>query len=477
MRTSLILTAVAICAPSSLWGASGLAVAEATVGRNLQAPANVVLPMPLPGGDVELQLTSDDPARLLLSAAPDRAGSPSLRLVAKTRSPISPTFYLQGLADRGEVRYTVSAAGMDPVKGVVKLAPSGIAIVGPLRLPSFPTTPHAPLTKLTVASAVLDAEGGIVGEQSVAGGITAVVEIANSDPEAGTVRDPSVKIAGGSSSADTYFAPAGLGQATLTLKQPPGFVTPKTMQQVTAAVERPGLAIADEFTVGKNLQLLGVLCLGEAPPEGGLKVTLTSSDPSKLVLSAKEDEPGSGTLVLNMPKGELTAKYYLQGLGDSGSVTYTATAPGFRRRIGKIDLAPSGFMVAYDRYGPPDRAMVERKDAKEIDERRFFPSIAESKERTLRVAVYSAYIDPRSGMAADITVQPLRAGVSATIDLESSHPEIATVESPVTLTPGTLGVVSKFTPLQPGETVISLKIPPGFVKPKNASFAPATVVP
>ena len=92
------------------------------------------------------------------------------------------------------------------------------------------------------------------------------------------------------------------------------------------------------------------------------------------MLSAHEDELGSGTGARTVPVGEvMTAKYYIQALGDSGAVTYKATADGFRHRIAKIGLAKSGFMVAYERYGPPDEAHVLRKGGAE-DERRFYPS-------------------------------------------------------------------------------------------------------
>jgi lipopolysaccharide export system protein LptA len=36
--------------------------------------------------------------------------------------------------------------------------------------------------------------------------------------------------------------------------------------------------------------------------------------------------------------------------------------------------------------------------------------------------------------------------------------------------------MSRFTPVAAGETVISVNVPPGFTQPKNATFAPATVV-
>ncbi len=474
--TSAWILALLFAGQAALPGAATLSVAGLTVGRNLQAPASVMMPQGAPAGGVELTIASDDPARLLLAAAHDQRGSASIVLKSASHAVVSPEFWVQGLADSGTATYTVTVPGMGSVKGTVKLAPSGIALLGPFRAPGFPTTPRGIPSKLTLVSAVLDESGKILGEQMVAGGPGLEVAIVNSSPQAGSVLQPKLTIRGGASTAETHFKPAAEGAATLTLAQPPGFLTPAEYAKVTATVQRPGIAVADELTLGRNLQLGGILCLGEAAPAGGLKVTLTSEDPQKLVLAAKGDELGKGTLTLTVPEGELTATYFLQSLGDKGSVTYKAVADGFKERVGKITLAPSGFIVAYEHYGPPDEAAVLRSGGVK-EERRFFPSLAEAKEKPVYMAVYSAYLDPTSGFAADITVQPLRAGVDATIALESSTPSIATVESPIKLPAGNNKVISRLVPLKAGETVISVSVPPGFSVPRNATSAPATVVP
>jgi hypothetical protein len=474
-RYSYLATA-ALFAPSLLTGAGGLSAPDITVGRNLQVPASVILPQPPSAGGLQLTITSGDPARVTFAAAPDQAGSASITLVPKSKSPVSPEFWVHGLADQGSVTYTIAVPGMDPAKGTVTLSPSGIVIVGPFRLPSFPTTPRGTPSKLTIVAARLDNSRKVVEEQQVAGGLALDVTISNSSPEAGAPEQSKLRLAGGASTAATVFKPAGEGSTTLTPVQPAGFSTPAELASVIANVDKPGVAITDEFTIGKDLQTQGVLCLGEAAPEGGTKVTLTSSDPKKLVLSSREDELGSGVLILTVPAGKLVAPYYLQALGDAGTVTYKATAEGFRHRVAKIGLAPSGFIVAYSRYGPPDEATVLRKGGAPHDERRFYPSLAEAKERPIHLAVYSVYLDPASGMAADITVQALRPGVSATVALKSSNPEVGSVESPLLIKPGMTHAFSRFTPVVAGETIISIDPPRGFSTPKNATSAPATVM-
>jgi hypothetical protein len=475
-RRLLSMIAAAGLAPFLLGGAT-LRAPAFTVGRNLQAAGNLLLPERAPEAGLEVTITSEDPARVTFATAPDQPGAARIVLKAPPRAIATPEFWVHGMSDSGEAAYTIAAPGFDAGKGVVKLAPSAIVIVGPFRLASFSTTPRSPGSKLTIVAALLDSSRKVVEEQQIAGGLKFETAISNSSPEAGVVDPAKVTLAGGVSAVGAYFKPAAVGSTVLATAQPAGFTAPAELASVTAVVDKPGLALTDEFTLGKDLQILGVLCLGEAAPEGGLEVTMTSSDPQKLVLSAHEKELGSGVLKLRVPAGALTAQYYLQALADSGSVTYRAVAEGFRHRVAKIGLAPSGFIVAYAKYGPPDEAAVLRDAANgHADERRFYASVAAA-GGPVQLAVFSAYLDPKTGMAADITVQPLRAGVSARVSLRSSNPAVGTVESPLEIVAGNNRAMAGFQPVAPGETVISIDTPAGFRRPANATAAPATVTP
>ena len=468
------IVVLALLGPSFLMAAPGLTAPDVTVGKSLQTYASIRVAGGAPQEGLKLTLTSDDPTRLLLSASPEQAGSATIDLMVLPRFPEGPDFWLQALADRGTVTYTVTAPGMSSAKGTVTLAPSAILITGPLKAPTFPTTPRSAPSRIAIYSAALDGSSKLLAEQSVAGGSRIDVTISNSNPKAGKLRASALTLSGGSSSAVTWFEPSGEGKTDLAPVQPSGFVTPAEYAAMTASVEKPGIALVGETFLGKDLALSDTLCLGEPAPPGGLKVTLSSSDGSKLLISGKETELGSATVTLIIPEGKSTAPYYLQGLGDSGDVTYTAEAPGFRSRTAKVRLTPSGFIVAYERYGPPDEAAVLRPGAAN-DERRFYVSAASAKDKPIHVVVWSVHLDPQSHLAADITVQALRPGVTATVNLKSSNPEVATVESPLTITPGSNHAASRFTPVGKGVTVITLATPLGFSTPKNATSVPATV--
>jgi hypothetical protein len=470
---SIVLISLAV-AQYAVAAVPGIVAPNVTVGRNLQTSVSVRLPQAAAESGVEITVSSDDPSRMLLSAASDRAGSATISLKVQPHFIDSPEFCIQGMADSGTVTYTVSGGSMGAAKGTVTLAPSAILILGPTRVPKFPTTPGSTPARIRIVSAALDSSLKVAGEQPVAGGLQLDVTLANSNPTAGKLEVSKLLLGGGLSTATTYFKPAAEGDTTIAPVQPPGFTAPREFASVTAAVAKPGLAPVSEVFLGKDLQMSATLCLGEAAPPSGLKVTMTSADGSKLLLSAKEDELGSPSLTLTVPSGQLTATYYLQALGDSGIVTYDAAAPGFRSSTARIGLTRSGFIVAYEGYGPPDEAAVRRQTGYS-NSREFYASVSDAKVHPMRVTVYSVYIDRDTGRAADITVQPLRPGVTATVVLTSTNPTIGKVESPVTIPSGASQVKSVFIPIATGKTVISVDTPTGFATPGNATSVPATV--
>jgi hypothetical protein len=461
---------MALAAPYALLAAPGITAPAVTVGRNLQTHATVKLAQAAGPDGVKLTLTSDDPSRLLLSESDDKAGSATISLTVRPGVVQSRAFWLQGLADSGTATYTVSAAGLGSAQGTVTLVPSGIMILGPSQVPKFNTTPRGRASKISVVSAALDSPPA---EQPVAGGSQVEVTITNSNPNAGKLQASKLTLGGGSSSALTYFVPAAEGEATLTPVQPPGFTPAAKFASVIAAVNKPGLAIVDSVYLGKDLQIWGAVILGEPAPPGGLKVTLTSSDASKLLLSTRADQLGTASITITVAEGSQNGPYYLQGMGDSGDIQYDAAAPGFRTRTARIGLTKSGIIVAFGAYGPPDEAAVLMK--KEItDDRRFYASVSDDKH-PMAIRVWSAYLDREKGRAADITVQGLRAGVSATVVVRSSDPAVGTVESPLTIKPGSAVANGHFTPLSVGTTIVSIDTPPGFTQPKNATSMPAIV--
>jgi hypothetical protein len=460
------VVALSILVSSLMWGqasAPALVLTDATVGQNLEGFATVSLTGPIPKAGLQITITSNDPSKLLLSITPDGAGSPSI--VVNVQPGIrEPEFFLQGLGKSGTVTYTATAPGVANGTGKVTLAPSGIVVAGPYGIGknSFLTTTGATKPKITVYSVLLDSSLNYVAKQPVVGGRPVTATLTSSNSAVGTIAPSTVKIAGGSSSATALFQPAGEGETTVAVTVPHSFSTPAQFTAVTAKVSTPGLSVSEDLFIGQNLEAGGSLSLGEAAPAGGVTVTLTCNDPDKLLLSPTATDKGSGVLTIKVPPGGIHGTYYMQALSGGGPVTYTATAPGYRTRTAKITLTASGVVVA----GPLSFTRAGGSPG-------FVAKI--SSGQATPILVYTAYLDPVTHRSADVTVQPLRAGVSLTIALTSSDPSVGAVASPVTIKAASDTAETRFTPLKPGTTMVSVVTPEGYTPSSNATVLKAIV--
>jgi hypothetical protein len=468
MASAIALSTITPCV---LIGAS-LLPADATVGSNLQTRATVTLSEVAPQGGIEITLTSDDPAQLQFSTTPDGAGAGSITILTKVGFRESPEFWVHGLASDGAVTYTATAPGFSAGTGTVSLSPSAIVITGPYRGAKFPTTTRAQASRIAVYSVRVDSSRKYVEQQVVAGGLSTEVEITSSNPEVGTVTNSKLTIAGGAASAVTDFQPLAPGETSLAVTVPPGFSAPAEMAAVVAVVSTPGIGLTGGVAIGKNLQLGAVVGLGEAAHEGGVSVTLTSNDPSRLLLSASPTDVGSKTISIKIPAGGVNSSFYLQALADSGTASYDAVAPGYVSRTASVMLAPSGVVLMPRPYGPPDEAEVLRKEGG-AGTSGFVSSLSDG--HTMALVAWMVQLDPATLRGADITVQPLRAGLSVTVDMKISNTAVGKVSSPVTITGGSDHAVTEFKPLRTGTTVISAITPPGFTTSSNSTTVNAIV--
>jgi hypothetical protein len=470
MRTFYQVAALAaFIGASAILPAADLKPADVTVGKNLQTTAVIRLDDGAPPEGLDITVTSSDPKRLLLANGQDQEGAESIVVKVLPGFRISQEFWVQGFGDSGAVAYTASASGFAPAAGKVTLVPSSVVLLGPYAAPKFQTTTGASPSRLAVRTMYLDAKNNLQ-EQLLAGGKSVQVSVTSSEARVGSITEAVVTISGGYSTAFTEFKPAAVGSTTLAVSVPPGFAPPPAPAAVTAVVTQPGLAISDQVMLGHNLEIRGVLSLGEVA-EDGLTVTLSSSDPSKLLLSASPTDVGSGTLDVQIPAGGVNGVYYLQALAGSGSVTYTARAPGFRSRTATVTLTPSGVLITPARHGPPDEAQLTPS---ENAPQRFVTAVSLG---TSPLAVWTAQLDPVTKRGADVTIQPLRAGMSININIQNEKPGVGTIESQAVIEGGSEFAPLNFEPAATGTTVISVSTPPGFTTPSNATKVTAVVIP
>ena len=97
----------------------------------------------------------------------------------------------------------------------------------------------------------------------------------------------------------------------------------------------------------------------------------------------------------------------------------------------------------------------------------FLMSLAQTEG--LKLVVWTAQLDPKTHRSADITVQPLRAGLTLTVPLTSSNPLVGKTVSSVTITGGLDHSTIDFTAMTEGSTEISVTTPAGFTRSANST--------
>jgi hypothetical protein len=437
-----------------------LVPSNVTVGMNLETTAHVT------GASSGLQLTvtSNNASLLLFSATPTGAGSASIMVNVPGGQTTSPDFYVYGLGNSGGVTYTVTASGFAPATGTVTLMPSGFVIAKPGGVaPNASFTAFSANTNINVFAALLDSSLNYVANQPLAGGMSANVNVTSSNTSVGTISSSPVTIAGGTIGATTQFMRGNTGGSSdLTVNTPTGFSTPTApYTKVTANVASQSFFLScDGMAIGLNLESSCNVTIGQPAPADVL-VTLTSNNPSLVLLSATPAAAGATSITVTIPTGSTTsATYYAQALSASGSPTHTASAPAFASRTATATLAPSGVVIA----GPNGLGAP------------FFNATVSG--GPVPVTVYLAVLNPGSSSFSG-TTQALRGGLaSLPVTVSSSITSVGTIASPVTITSGSDHAVTQFTPVSQGQTTVSVATPgPPYIAASNNTSLAASISP
>ncbi len=426
-----------------------ITVPSVSVGQNLETAIQVMISPPAPSGGLQLIISSSDTTKLRVTGRPTDTGgtSPIVIGVPQGLDTIGGV-YLQGLASSGTATLTVSAPGYPNGTALITLTPSGFVISGPAGVSSFSTNAGAGASVLTVTPMRLDSALNPVENQLVRGGLNPSVALSNSNPTVGAAGTPVLFTGGIDSSVNTTFTPTSTqGPTVVGTVAPSGFSTPASGATVAISVVQATITCA-AVTVGQNLEASTNCTLLGGNPPAGLPVTLTSSDSSKLLLSANATDTGTKTIVVNTvgkPLGGVALPaFYVYGVGNSGPVTFTAAATGFAPGTGTVTLAPSGFVIAGP--GGPGVASFNTGGANSV-----------------AISVIPALLNVSFNYVA---TQALAGGLTASVNVTSSDPTIGTITtSPVTFSGGSTGATTQFIPLKPGNTDLTVSTPSGFTTP------------
>ena len=334
-------------------GQGQISLSGLSLGRNLQTLATGSLDV-APSSPLTVTITSSDPTKVLLvSSATDPSGTTQGAAQITGTVPAGqgkfgfgfPGFWVQGLASSGSAQITISAPGYLPATATATLTPSGFILNGPSGAGASFNAVVGVNSNLSVSPVQLDGAGNIVStSQVLRGGISASVDVAAGPPSVGVIgNSPAVLPAGSASSSTVLFQPLSVGSSTISISQPSGFSTPAVDTQLTATVKSPVLAL-NSASLGYNQQAPGA---GQMTPSSSpLTVTVTSSDPSKVLLSLSPTAVGSNSVMLSVSANtSALPQFYLQGLASSGQVTLTATAQGYTSGTSNVALTPSAFIL------------------------------------------------------------------------------------------------------------------------------------
>lgn len=392
---------------------------DLVVSREMRIESGVSLP-----STVIVTLTSSDPSKVLLAQRSDQPGQSKLSLPYSGNS--STTFYMHGVAD-GSCTITASASGLDDS--------SFTATVGP---------PSITLNKTDLVYTRSSPELYLSFNAPVRPGARFTIPVRSSDPAVASVESP-VTITEGQVSGKLKITGVRPGTAVISMDLPEGIVA-NGPSNFTLTVEDPPVPVSftsRSFSIGKDLQLWPFMDLKAA-------VTLSSSDPSKLLIST--DPKAAGRASVTLEDAQYRPSVYFQALSDSGSATVTFSAPGFKDVVVTINFCPSGFQF----NGAVASVSMTRTADLEI--------------RPATLCSTPDYTsDPRS----------IRGGLGPlTVAVSIDKPAVGTLKpSSVVFAAGSDRGVATFTPAGLGSAIVSLTPPAGFVTPIQYGQLVVTVVP
>ena len=452
-------------------GTPRLQLQPASVGANLEVLA-IGSVTSAPSSPLTITIASSDPTKLVLSPlstdpSGTNAGVGSFTATLAAGKGVNgsgfPAFWLQSLASSGSATVTLSADGYIPANATISFTPAGFVIEGPNGAgANFTVQLGAADTNLTISAAQLNPDGSVLLlDQPLRGGLNVPVTLNDGTPATATVTGSPVSLQGGSSSnaAGTLKMHAvAAGTTVLSVVQPSGFTGPTTGGQLTATVNSPTLTL-NPNVVGYNLQVLGTGGLTTAAPSGGLSVTITSSDPTKALLTTNATTVGSGSIVVTVPAGgTVLPPFYIQGLVSSGSVTLTASASGYVGANANVILTPSGFVINSPNNGGS------------------FTTTTLASATALQLTVWQL-----NSSLAPVAQGQIMAGQSPSVGVVSGTTASGTIQgSPVTFQPNdSSDSGASFQPnsncATPCTSVLSVTQPAGFSAPNPGAQITATV--
>ena len=275
------------------------------------------------------------------------------------------------------------------------------------------------------------------------------VQISLTNSSVGSVSPGQLTFNPGDTQQALTFQPLASGSTLLSLSVPPGFADPLNLRQELIDVSPVRFGFSTSLSVGKDLWKTTSLTLPSAAG-APLTATITSSDPTRLLLYDSSSASANGSLQVTVPTGAYnSASFGLIGLDSGGSVTITVSAPPLAPVTYSVALNPTGFVFSQS----ASTLLVGRSAAFSV-----------------QAAELSA------GVLTMLGASPLRPGLQLNVPVSSSNPGIAA--------PASNGVVFKggdaseslsINGISKGSATITLTPPAGYSTPASGGSTQISV--
>ncbi len=406
--------------------------APSFLGRDLQT---VFTPTLQSQQKLPITVSSGDTSRLLVSNSATAMGT------ERVDTTTTALVYLQGLAADGTAELRVSGAGLEDTVFPVTLTSSGVE----LKAGNFPQPPPITLNTFSpdlTLQASLFANGPLNNASGAAfslrpGVAPLAVPVSSSQPKVLRPSVPAVTFNPGSADPLEFtVSPQSEGSAVIGLSPPPPFHADSRREQLAVKITLPSFT-PKPVTVGKDFEVQASLEVPGITLPSTIIVTLSSNDPSRVLLSTRADQLGQPRISVALAPNSNNV-YFVHGVA-LGQAAITASATGFADTLFGVDVVQPKLFL-----GGPQTAIVG------------------SDNRAL----------------LDFYGQALRPGVALSINLRSSNPAVATVVSPVSVAGSAHVASAAITSISPGVTTISADLPDGWLANTGAtSFVLAVRLP
>ncbi|MDQ6759523.1 MAG: putative Ig domain-containing protein, partial [Acidobacteriota bacterium] len=212
----------------------------------------------------------------------------------------------------------------------------------------------------------------------------------------------------------------------------------------------PPIAVTS-LSIGQNLQALVTISIQQAPAtgSGGVPVTLTSSDPTKVLLNSPQGPKSS--ITVSIPENQTSINIFVQGLA-IGTANIVASASGFSGGTGTVTVTPSGFVLVSAGDGTS--------------------TVTTNQGAIANLTLFAARLDSSGNFVEN---QAVRTGdpnnpFSVSVNLNSSNPGVGTITPSVTFTSGDISKTVVFTAAKTNSatqasTTLTAGVPAGFSTP------------